>query len=59
MTDLDGAKRFFRKRGWIRSFFEQNAVQAGDLVLIEETAPYCYRVVAQPRQRPIKASGTT
>lgn len=59
MTDLDGAKRFFRKRGWIRSFFEQNAVRAGDLVLIEETAPYCYRVIVQPQQRPIEASGSS
>jgi DNA polymerase III epsilon subunit-like protein len=56
MTDLDGAKRFFRKRGWIRSFFERNAVRAGDLVLVEEIAPYSYRVIAQPRQRPIEAS---
>lgn len=59
MTDLDGAKRFFRKRGWIRSFFEQNAVRAGDLVLIEETAPYCYRVIAQPRQRSIEVSASS
>lgn len=59
MTDLDGAKRFFRKRGWIRSFFERNGVRAGDMVLVEEIAPYRYRVIAQPRQRPIEASASS
>lgn len=43
-TDLDGSKRFFRARGWVRSFFEQNGAQAGDYVLVEETGPYSYRV---------------
>lgn len=56
MTDLDGTKRFFRKRGWIRTFFERNAVRAGDMILVEEIAPYSYRVIAQPRQRAIEAS---
>lgn len=59
MTDLDGAKRFFRKRGWIRSFFEQNDVRAGDMVLVEEIAPYSYRIIAQPRQRTIEASASS
>lgn len=44
MTDLDGVKRFFRKRGWIREFFEQHAVCAGDEVAVEEVAPYHYRL---------------
>jgi DNA polymerase III subunit epsilon len=44
MTDLDGAKRFFRKRGWIREFFEQNSVRAGDVVVVEQTTLYSYRV---------------
>lgn len=44
MTDLDGAKMFFRKRGWVRSFFERNGIVAGDKVLVEEIAPYSYRV---------------
>jgi len=48
MTDLDGAKRFFRKRGWIRSFFEQNAVRAGDLVLVEEIAPVVIGSLSSP-----------
>ncbi|WP_336512293.1 exonuclease domain-containing protein [Paracoccus shandongensis] len=49
MTDLDGKKRFFRKRGWVRSFFERNGARAGDLVLVEEIGPYRYRVILQPR----------
>lgn len=49
MTDLDGAKRFFRKRGWIREFFVFHGAQAGDLVVVEEIAPYSYRVVLQRR----------
>jgi DNA polymerase III epsilon subunit-like protein len=47
MTDLDGAKRFFRKRGWIREFFARQGAQAGDLVIVEEIAPYSYRLVLQ------------
>ena len=47
MTDLDGTKRLFRKRGWIWEFFERNGVQAGDMVTVEEIGPYSYRVVLQ------------
>lgn len=49
MTDLDGAKRFFRKRGWIREFFERNGARVGDMVTVEEVAPYSYRVALQRR----------
>ncbi|SUB01468.1 DNA polymerase III subunit epsilon [Pannonibacter phragmitetus] len=49
MTDLDGAKKFFRKRGWIREFFEQRGVRAGDIVTVEEIAPYSYRISHQRR----------
>lgn len=44
LTDLDGEKRFFRKRGWIREFFEHNDVQPGDRIAITEIEPYQYRV---------------
>lgn len=44
MTDLDGAKKFFRKRAWIREFFDRYGVRAGDMVTVEELAPYSYRV---------------
>jgi len=47
MTDLDGTKRFFRKRGWIREFFARNRARAGDSVTVEEIAPYSYRVALQ------------
>jgi hypothetical protein len=44
-TDIDGKdKKFFRARGWIGAFYKLNRAQAGDLVVIEETAPYRYRV---------------
>ncbi|WP_420722795.1 hypothetical protein [Hwanghaeella sp. LZ110] len=46
-TDLDGSKRFFRARGWIRAFFELNNAKAGDSVSVEETSPYCYKVRLQ------------
>lgn len=49
MTDLDGTKRFFRKRSWIREFFLRNNIRAGDRVIVEEVAPFRYRVALQPR----------
>lgn len=49
MTDLDGAKKFFRKRGWIREFFERYGIRAGDMVTVYEIAPYSYRVAPQMR----------
>jgi DNA polymerase III epsilon subunit-like protein len=49
MTDLDGAKRFFRKRGWIREFFERNGLRAGDMVTVEEVGPYAYCLKLQRR----------
>ena len=50
MTDLDGEKKIFRKRGWIREFFERNRAREGDLVRVEEVASYSYRVVFQRRR---------
>ncbi len=49
MTDLDGTKRFFRKRGWIGEFFKLYKVKAGDVVSVEEVAPYQYRLSAARR----------
>lgn len=49
MTDLDGTKRFFRKRGWIREFFARHGARAGDMVTVEEVASYSYRVALQRR----------
>ena len=43
-TDLDGQKKFFRKRGWLREFFDCNGVRPGDQIAIFEIEPYRYRV---------------
>ena len=48
-TDLDGQKRFFRARGWVKAFFENNSAEPGDVVLVEEIAPYCYRVALEKK----------
>lgn len=37
LTDVDGSKKIFRKRGWVRSFLR--GARAGDLVRIELKAP--------------------
>lgn len=50
-TDLDGSKKFFRARGWIGSFFRINEAKAGDMVTVEETAPYQYRIRLSKRGR--------
>lgn len=57
MTDLDGSKRFFRKRGWIREFFAQHRARAGDIVMVEEIGPYSYRVVFQRRTAKLVGAG--
>ncbi|MBY2964300.1 hypothetical protein ELI41_21825 [Rhizobium leguminosarum] len=46
-TDLDGSKKFFRARSWIRTFFAHHAVVPGDKVVVEEGEPYEYRVHCQ------------
>jgi DNA polymerase III epsilon subunit-like protein len=43
-TDIDGAKKIFRDRSWVRAFFETNSARCGDSVEIFETAPLCYEV---------------
>ena len=43
-TDLDGQKQFFRKRGWIRRFFERTGARAGDRVRVELMHPRRVRV---------------
>lgn len=54
MTDLDGVKQFFRRRGWVKDFFRQNGIAAGDVVMVEETAPYHYRVSLPPDRQRLK-----
>ncbi|MGC2777613.1 MAG: hypothetical protein WA418_18460 [Bradyrhizobium sp.] len=50
-TDIDGKKEFFRKRGWVRQFFAKNGALPGDIVRVEETAPYHYRVSLRKKGR--------
>jgi len=47
VTDLDGDKKFFRKRGWIREFFARTRAAAGDTVLVEQLGMYNYKVTVQ------------
>lgn len=44
VTDLDGTKKIFRARSWIRDFFAYNGAVAGDKVIVEIGRPYEYRV---------------
>jgi hypothetical protein len=43
-TDVVCARRIFRRRGWLRRFFAQRQVRAGDRVLLERLGPYVYRL---------------
>lgn len=47
VTDLDGEKKFFRKRGWIREFFARTRAVPGDTVLVEMVRQYTYRVTVR------------
>lgn len=51
-TDIDGQKQFFRKRSWAKQFFAANDAKPGDRIRIEETAPYCYRVLLLKAGKP-------
>jgi hypothetical protein len=44
VTDIDGTKRIFRSRGWIRSFFERTGARSGDTVVVEQAGAASYRV---------------
>lgn len=43
-TDIDKTKKLFRKRAWLKPFFQRNDIQAGDRVLLEQIEPYVYRI---------------
>jgi hypothetical protein len=47
-TDIDRAKKIFRKRGWVGQFFDEARIQAGDRVLLEQLEPYTYRLSKAP-----------
>ncbi len=45
-TDIDGSpkKKIFRKRAWVRQFFERNELKPGDKVVIERTREFRYHI---------------
>ena len=43
-TDIVRDKHIFRRRGWVRQFFSAARVAVGDRVVLEQLAPYSYRV---------------
>jgi DNA (cytosine-5)-methyltransferase 1 len=47
---------FFRKRGWVRRFFQKHDLRAGDVVAIERTGEYSYRLY--PFEKKSKREGS-
>jgi hypothetical protein len=43
-TDIDGKRKYFRDRKWVRKFFEIHRLKPGDRIVIERIAKYAYRV---------------
>lgn len=44
ITDIAGDKKIFRKRAWVKEFFEAHALREGDKVIIERTGSNRYHV---------------
>ncbi|KGF68110.1 hypothetical protein LL06_18460 [Hoeflea sp. BAL378] len=45
LTDIDGERhKFFRRRGWIKRFYQLNRAKPGDHVSVVETAPLSYQI---------------
>jgi hypothetical protein len=44
ITDIAGDKKIFRKRGWIRQFFETHKLTAGSKIVVEHVGLGKYRV---------------
>jgi len=51
-TDIVRDKHIFRRRKWVRLFFEANRIQDGDRVLLEQLGPYLYRVSPLSAEQP-------
>jgi DNA polymerase III epsilon subunit-like protein len=49
VTDLDGKKKFFRKRSWIRDFFATHDVVVGTVVFVDQIGPLRYRLTVAER----------
>jgi hypothetical protein len=43
-TDIDGKKKFFRKRGWVGAMFLRAKAKLGDYVVIEEKDDGSYEI---------------
>lgn len=43
-TDIDRSKNIFRSRAWVARFVKDLRIRAGDRVLLEQLAPYLYRL---------------
>jgi len=50
ITDIAGtgcngkSRNFFRKRGWVRKFFEKHEIKEGDIIAIERLGDFRYRI---------------
>jgi DNA polymerase III epsilon subunit-like protein len=44
VTDIDGSKKIFRKRSWLREFFATHDVAAGTLVSVDQIGSLRYRL---------------
>jgi hypothetical protein len=44
LTDIAGDKKIFRKRSWVREFFDVHGLREGDRVIIEHTGNNRYHV---------------
>jgi hypothetical protein len=44
VTDIAGDKKIFRKRTWVREFFEAHGLVAGSRVVVEKTGSHRFHV---------------
>ncbi|NBN77690.1 hypothetical protein GWI72_05340 [Microvirga tunisiensis] len=52
LSDIDRTKGLFRKRGWVRSFFEASGAREGDTIVVTSPAPYHVDVRVEHRSTP-------
>lgn len=43
-TDIAGDKKIFRKRAWVKEFFEAHKLNAGDKIVIEKISSYKFHI---------------
>lgn len=44
VTDIAGDKKIFRRRAWVKEFFQAHAIVEGDRVVVERTGPRRFHV---------------